>query len=485
MTPGPDLGFGKAAADERVLLRVATAVEVNDLRSAAGEVTVTTRRIRFQPGRATEGQGLAFDDPNEAITGFGISGIRHRLEVRTATRTTRFMGDSIPALYAALQTNAEAAAGVAHADAVDYRIWPAALCRGPVMHPGAVVQTGTRIAFIATGLLDSLVGVQAVTEMPLATITGVALLGRLDHRIEIRTGTARILLACSDAPDHYQDLAGWLATRSPAPVWTGGAPPTGPIQAEIDAVLAPWRNICALPESPTLFTAAVGLSENSPATPGFLLVGSETMVWLPGGVPNPNRPPVSLPLGRERWIWAEATDEVRADRDGPPYRWITKAGKPFRQGLFDQVERIKQRIALAWASSGTGVLADGQNRRDSYRVQVLEQSQPAFTIWTASGGEFRPLACKVVELSLGGCSIRTATRLPDDVLLRVDLAQKGRSSSVRATAAYTRQRLHDQRWMAGLVFVDAPSDFDTLLRQLWMSLQQQQLRRLRGGPDTD
>jgi c-di-GMP-binding flagellar brake protein YcgR len=185
-------------------------------------------------------------------------------------------------------------------------------------------------------------------------------------------------------------------------------------------------------------------------------------------------------LGREHWIWSSDRDEVQVDREGAIFRWVTRSGKPFRHALFERVEQIKRRIALVWASSGTGVLSDGQNRRDSYRVQVSEQAQPAISIWTAADGEFRSLSCKLVELSLGGCSIRTQRQLPSDLLLRVDLTQNGRVYSVRASVAYTRQRVDDQRWMAGLTFVDTPSDFDSVLRQLWMTLQQEQLRRLRG-----
>lgn len=467
-------------ADERVLLRASAMVEVNDLLSANGELTVTDLRIRFQPSLMENlvGLGVAFDDPIADITGFGFTGIRHRLEVRSSSRTTRFIGDVIPGLYGALQCCAEAKAGDVPAEAIQFSVLPASLCRGPVTHPGALVVTATRLAFVATGLLDSLVGVHSLTETPVAAIASIGLVGRVEPRIEITAVGGRMTYTCADANDRYEQLVAWLATRVAGPIWLGTG--TDPVPPEVEKCLAPFRRSQALPVGPHLFTPAVGLSLNSPATPGFLLVGDDTMVWLPGRAPNPATPRVSLQLGRERWVWSSDREEVRVDREGAIFRWLTRAGNPFRVALFEHVERIKQRIALAWASSGTGVMSDGQNRRDSYRVQVSEQTQPAIAIWTAGDGEFRSLSCKLVELSLGGCSIRTQYQLPADLLLRVDLTQNGRVYSVRASVAYSRQRVDDQRWMAGLVFVETPSDFDTVLRQVWMTLQQEQLRRLRG-----
>lgn len=468
-----------------MLLHAAATVEVNELLSAVGEVTVTTHRIRFQPNRMEHlvGLAVAFEDLTAEITGFGISGFRHRLEVRTATRSTRFLGDVVPALYAALQSIAEVATGKVEWAEIDFAVWPASVCRGLVMHPGALVQTATQIAFLASGLLDSLAGVQSLSETPLMAISTVALTGRIDQRIEVAAGGVRTTYACSEAARRYEQLVGWLAMRAPGPVLGVGAPLTEPLRAEIEAVLLPWRAAHPLPD-PQAFTPAVGLSADSPATPGYLLVGLEAAIWLPGRAFDPSRPPVSLPLGRERWIWDEPGADVRAERDGIPYRWVTKAGAPFRAALFDQVERIRKRIALAWASSGTGVIADGQNRRDSYRVQVLDHRQPPISIRVAVDGEFRLLSCRLIELSLGGCSIRTTAQLPADLLTRVDLTEGGRTCSVRASVTYTRQGMHDQRWVAGLVFIDPPSDFDTVLRHVWMTLQQQQLRRLRGDVDT-
>ncbi len=466
--------------DERLLLRATAMVEVNDLLSANGELTVTNLRIRFEPSLMENlvGLAVAFDDPIASITGFGFTGIRHRLEVRTASRTTRFIGEVIPGLYGALQCCAEVKSGDLAADAIKYSVLPASLCRGPVTHPGALVETGTRLAFVAIGLLDSLVGVHSLTETPVAAITSIGLVGRIEPRIEIAAGGGRTTYACGDVHDRYEHLVAWLAARVSGPIWLGAG--ADPVPPEVENCLAPFRRSEALPAGPHLFTPAVGLSLNSPATPGFLLVGDDTMVWLPGRAPSPATPRVSLQLGRERWVWSNERDEVRVDRDGAIFRWLTRSGKPFRLALFERVERISQRIALAWASSGTGVIPDGQNRRDSYRVQVSDQAQPGIAIWTAVDGEFRSLSCKLVEVSLGGCSIRTQHQLPADLLLRVDLTQNGRVFSVRASVAYSRQRVDDQRWMAGLVFVETPSDFDTVLRQFWMTLQQEQLRRLRG-----
>lgn len=476
----------RAAPDpeERVLLRAGAMIEVNDLLAATGELQVTSHRIRFQPNTVEDVVGLAagFDDPVDDITGFEFTGLRHRLEVRSAHRTTRFMGEVLPALYGALRCLADVKSGAVSSGGMEYSVIPASLWRGPVTHPGALVLTPTRLAFVVTGLLDSLAGVQGLSETPVGSITSVSVVGRLEPRIEITAGGARATYACGDVNERYEHILAWIAARGPGPTWPPAGAEDGVPPPEVEALLAPWRRAQALPEV-RVFTPAVGVSPGNPATPGFLVVGEEVMVWLPGPGPGGANARLTLPLGSQHWIWGNAREEIRVERDGTTFRWVTKAGRPFRVALFERVERVKERIALAWASSGTGVVSDGKNRRDSYRVQVSEQAQPAFSIWMAGEGEFRPLSFKLVELSLGGCSVRTQVQLPADLLLRVDLAENGRVHSVRAAVAYTRQRRDDQRWVAGLRFIDPPSDFDTVLRHLWMSLQQQQLRRLRGDPD--
>ena len=457
---------------------------MNDFPSATGDLLITDRRIGFRPvrGGILSGVSIVHELPTSDISGFGINGPRKRLEVRSPALTMRFLGDAVPAVYGALQVLTEVAANPAGPADFTIALAPAALCRGPVTHPGSLVYTPAQLTFVATGFLETFVGAHPLTEIPIGDIRTITLTGKLTPRLEVATATARVVFACSDVSGEYERAVSWLAANLPGPVLANAAEFTPALAAEIDAVLASSRGVGALAETPIMFTPAVGLSANSPATPGWLFIGAESMVWLPGPSASAGaRPPVSLPLGRERWIWNEAKSDISADREGIPYRWVTKLGAPFRAALFEQVERIRKRIALAWASSGTGVVADGQNRRDSYRVQVMEQGQPNISIWLAGESVFRQLNCTLVELSLGGCSIRSANAIGLDVLARVDLAERGRHSSARARVAYTRQGMHDQRWVSGLVFIEPPTDFDTIIRQIWMTQQQQQLQRLRGG----
>lgn len=478
-------GGGAFASDERVLLHTLASVEVNDLLSAVGELTVTTRRIRFQPNRMDRmiWPNLAFEDTVDHIKGFAFTGVRLRLEVEVGARVLRVIGDAVPGLYGAVQGLSEVRAGSVSVEALEVVTTPASLWRGPVAHPGVLVQSGSRLAFVATGLLDSLVGMHALTDVSADSVQVLTLTGIVDQRIDIVAGPVRMVLSCSDIRARYDAMVAWLARHVSGPILMPDAPDRAAVLARVEAAIAPWRDAHSVPDGILQFSPAVGLSEGGPATPGWLLLVDDTLVWLPSRVPEARRVPVSLPLARERWIWGDDSEDIRADRDGRPYRWIVQAGVPFRSALFEQVERIKKKIALAWASSGTGVISDGQNRRDSYRVRVEEDNPAPFTVYSAARGGFVEVECKVVEVSLGGCSVRTTAEIPVGTLLRVDLAEGTKVHTVRATIAHRRHRMHDEGWMAGLVFVEPTSDFEVALRNLWFMLQQQQIRKLRGEDD--
>lgn len=469
--------------DERVLLRATALVEVNDLLSASGELTVTNLRIRFSLGLLENavGLGVAFDDPIANITGFGFTGVRNRLEVHISGRMLRFSGNVVPALYGALQCCAEGKAVDVPGEVLTYNVMPASLCRGPLSHPGALVGTGTRLAFVATGMLDSLVGVPSLTEIPVAAISSIRRVGAKKSRIQITTPDGNTTYASGDVNHDYERLVVWLAARVAGPIWLGAG--ADPVPPEVETCLASFQRSQALPDGLQFFTPAVGLTPNSPATPGFLVVGDDTMVWLPGRAPNPATPRILLRLGCEHWVWSNELDEVQVERRGTIFRWLTRSGEPFRRALFERVERIKQEIALAWSSSGTGVVSVKQNRRNSYRVSVSRQAQPAiWRIMAAADGEFRPLSCDLFNLSLGGCSIRTQHQPPADSELRVDLTQAGRLYTAQVTVVFARQDLKGKDWIAGLVFVQTSHDFDNVWRQCWMTLQQEQIIKLRGEP---
>lgn len=468
-------------ADERVLLHELAEVEVNDLLGAWGEVTVTTHRLRFRP-RPMERvlwPDLAFEETNDRISSFSLTGIRRRLEVCTPARTVRFMGDVLPALYSALKANDEVKEGLVAADALEHEVWPAQLYRGPVSHPGALVLTATGLAFVATGALDSLAGVESLIDTPIARIERVSLRGRLDPRIEVHADDGRAVFACADASGRYDQIVAWLARRSAGPIRVEGAPGSGGTLGEIEeieGVLAPWRARYSLPERPLAFTPAVGLRAASGAT-GWLLLDEESLVWLRGRVPGERARPLWLPLRRHRWLWDDAPPgEVHADVDGELYRWLPTAGAPFRAALAEQIQRLQRSAAHAAGADEPG---EGRNRRDTYRVRLTPGTQPAVKIWVQVDGEFETLDGRLLEFSLGGFSVRTTTRLAPEVVLRVDLPGGGGIQCVQAAFVHERPLLSGEGWITGFAFLHPRPDALMVVRSTWMAFQQEEARRRR------
>lgn len=416
------------APGERVLLHAAATVELSDLLHAVGEVTVTTRRVRFRPNQMDRmlWPRTRFDHDNEQITGFEVAGVRPGVEVRTAVRRTRFVGDVVPALYAALQCNAEVQAGLVPDDAAEPEAWPAMLCRGPVTHPGGLVHSATRLAFVATGLLDSLVGTPSVTEFPLTSITSVSRRGQLDPRIEIRAGDQGMTVSCDDADDCFAQLVTWLVDGAPGPVRLGDGPAANAVEGEIEKILDPWRARFELPAAPRLFTPAVCTTANTAAGPGWLLASGDALTWLPSRAPGTAPAPVTMPFVGARWVWDDDPDEVRVDVDGVPYRWRARSQRTFRLAVFNEVQRARKIRAPAVPGD-----AEAGNRRDSFRAEVLEQGQPPMRLSMAQGA-LEVLDAVIVDVSLGGCAARLASDLDLGSALKVELTDGQTVHSARA-----------------------------------------------------
>ncbi len=477
LTDGGDLTYHPG---ERVLLHASASVEWNDLMSAVGEVTVTTRRIRFRPNRMDRllWPDTAFETDHERVTHFSVGGVRPGLEVRTPTDRRRFIGDVIPALYAALRSNAEVRGGEVHPDCASFAVWPAALCSGPVMHQGALLHTATRLAFVATGLLDSLVGVQGVTEFPVGTITALALRGQFDHRLVVSSHSGQMTIAGEQLKDRYADLLPWLAAGGAGPVWVGDGPPPEDVAAEIEAVLGPWRAFHRLSERVRLFTPGVAVVGNV-ATTGWLLVTTGSVVWLPGLL-TPDTAPVLIPLTAGPWRWDDDPDELRAEVGKTSHRWLTKARRAFRVALFQDLARTTGR-----AAHDQGAAAELGNRRDSFRVEVPDDWQSAITVWGTRDGKLHSLDCRIVDLSLGGIGIALGDQLPAGASLRVDLVDGRRTLSVDAKVTNSWAGPHGVGWRSGITFASPQANFEDALRTLWMELQRLELKRLSGGRDVD
>ena len=463
---------GRFAPDERVLLHAAATVEINPLLHAIGEVTVTTHRVRFRANRVDRlvWPDVEFEHPSSEITGIDVCGIRPGIEVRTATRQTRFVGDVLPAMYAALRRNVEMAAGTAGGAGLDLKVWPGVLHRGPLYHAGALVHTAERLAFVATGLFDSLAGTPTVTEIALADITGMARRGRFEHRIEVDTATERMTVGTKDVDGSFNQLVAWLARGAPGPVRLSSEPPTASI-AEVNELLVPWRPRVTLPDHPKRFMPAVCLTGSIVATVGWIVVSDDAMIWLPGRTPEEGAQPLTLPLARAKFVWTPNSDEVRVDVAGEPYRWVTARQREFKAMMFADVERAREIADRANAG----------NRRRSFRVDLFDPSSSPITVQIQCSGSEEPLDCRIANISAGGCSLRLVRPVDPATRLRVGLSESPRIPQVGGKLANYRDAGGGSGWVGGIAFDGTSPQFDTAIWEVCMKLQRDQLRRLSGN----
>ncbi len=329
-----------------------------------------------------------------------------------------------------------------------------------------------RLAFVATGVLDALVGVPTVTEVSADAVTGVSLVGVFGGRIQIQSSNTRLTIACDSAADRFGSLLIWLATSAPGPVWLAGTP-SECAREELFGALGAWASVPGIPREPELATPAVGVSASNEATNGWLLVTTRALIWLPSRSPAPGAHPVVLPIDTQAWVWDDDPDEVRVDLDASPYRWVTKGRRAFRAAFLRHAQQAKTRPEAV--DDGLG------NRRDSYRVEVLEQAQPPILARLLIDGKLQPLDCAITDLSLGGCGLRLHTELPAGTTLYIDVTESGRVRSANGRVINCRRLPLGNGELAGVVFENGAPGFDTAVRAIWMELQREQLCRLRGA----
>jgi hypothetical protein len=325
--------------------------------------------------------------------------------------------------------------------------------------------------------LDSLVGTQCLTEVSLPAITSLVLRGQFDRSLDINAAGGGMTVACDNLDACFDRLVAWLVKGAPGPVWLGDGAPTA-IPDEVDDVLGPWRSQVGLPAMPRRFTPAVCLTGSLVATPGWLVVTDDDLIWLPGRTPEAGASPLSLPLARARFVWDDDPDEVRVDVEGTPHRWVTRTQRQFRLALFTDVQRARGGTVVPGSED-----AEAGNRRDSFRVEVLEQRQPPISILFGSEGAPRRLDCRISDLSLGGCCLRLALPMEVGSALRVELAEGSHVHRAGGRLVNLRPDPLGAGWAGGVVFEGASPGFDAAIRKVWMALQREQLRRLSGHRD--
>ena len=284
---------------EQVLIQGAAAIYPNGLIATRGEVTLTDRRIRFEPGRGLETLIWKFqpvDEPLGWIQGIRLSQVQRMLKIVGESRNLHLGGKLVPAIYSRLK-----ALGIAEEDETSIRAigtrrslesWSASHIRGLLQHPGTLAAGPRNLNFTPKSRLDAVVGARAVT-IPLASVTQMEVLGWADKKLIILAGEDRHVFTMEEPEKRVHELAPMLAEALEVALSDGEEDALG-----FDALLELWKGQVDLaPDEPLMLTGPVFFWEREHAgIRGAIGITTHNVVFLPSSGPGAERMPFQFSL---------------------------------------------------------------------------------------------------------------------------------------------------------------------------------------------
>lgn len=478
----------------RVLLFATAEIEANDVLSASGDLTVTTDLLEFRLHKVDRLLWPALDlrVPLHRITGFSVTGIRRRLQVRWEGGSATFLGAVVPSLWGALRAAGDSTAADGKLARVrqPHEVWDASLYRGAIAHPGALVRTATQLAFLPTGAMDAIVGVENVIEMPLSAILGLTVTGRLDPRLEVTTPAGEFSFACTGAKKRYHALVRWLADELEGPLWLEGEPPYR-LRALVSRALGERADNAELSAAFRIVSPAVRIGAQ--AIPGLLIMDDRRLTWLPADPAAKQGGSMAIDDGRTHLSAAPEHQLRMESASGRTYRWRFPSRNttgPNEAALEGSVRGLSvaaafyAEIAEAMGRTlpATGVASTkqptGADRRRAFRVRIDARSAPPVSFSTVVDGVAHPFKCELRDLSPTGFRLLSMERLPKGERVYVDLLSSDAPERLEALVVHEQALANGKGWQTGLSFCSDRAEH--VVRVLWMTQQRVMLTRMLG-----
>ena len=276
--------FEVFARDEPIVICGDISVYLFGFLATRGEVILTDRRIRI---RTTGGIESWFSGQRQLDCKFTEvrrverRGVRKALSIEKDQTQIAIGGGVSPQVAAALGAvliDAEVPGRWEQHVGLE-SVFEAQLKQGPRYIPGTLAVSTRALQFTPTGRIDSAAGAQDIT-LDLEEIYQLALIGRGDPALDVRTESGRMTLLMDESRERFDDLIGTLQTMPHEPPL--GARPVEYISSvEVDCFLSGWSEQLESGEEVRSLEWVVQWPGDSMVRIGWMLVTESRVLFLP------------------------------------------------------------------------------------------------------------------------------------------------------------------------------------------------------------
>jgi len=510
LKPRPVAGTESGSPDgdyEEILLKGGINLFVNKVISTRGELILTDTELSFTQSGGLEASLWKNIDKNirvSDISDISVVGIRRQLIITTREEKLSFGGSLAPRLYGVLLALRGDTVTMSRNQVLF--TWSVSLNRGPMAVTGELIGSSRRIRFVPSGRIDALFGLDEKIELKLYEITRVEVRGLVDKRLVITGASQELSFQVDDPAERFEELKDFLVEidHESEPTIPGVGATTRNV--DIDDLVEQWQDQLRFLDSPTLALLGVALDLSRPdrARRGWLGIFARKVVFLPvGGSTGGEAPLVVSADDISRAAQGTAPPEhLHLGVGGTTLRFLPRGGDEFAarfwslwQPLIESMTPAVREQVARDRSAGFGD-AGTFNRRDSYRASLPRHVQ--VNARCKEQGPSKVLEATFIDLGPEGCSLLLQEEVPTETMLEVQLPEwlldegdpettAGVSTSgtftvpcgpVPARVVYSKA-IRGSRFRHGLCFHDLNHQQDLAVRELYMTLQREEVSRER------
>ncbi len=509
LKPGPAKGSGGEAlhgGDNEALLEGGINLFVNKMISTRGELVLTDSELTFTQSGGLEASLWKDIDKTirvSEILDSSVVGIRRQLVITTKEEKLVFGGSLAPRLYGVLLA--------LRGDTVTMSpnqvlfTWSVSLNKGPMAVTGELIGSSRRLRFVPSGRINALFGLDKKIELKLYEITRVEVRGLVDKRLIISGAGEELSFQVDDPTQRFEELKDFLVEidHESEPTISGGGATTRNV--DIDDLVEQWQGPLRFLDSPTLSLLGVALDLSRPdrARRGWLGIFARKVIFLPvGGSAGGEAPLVVSADDISRAAQGTAPPEhLHLGVGGTTLRFLPRGGDEFAARFWSLWQPLIESAPPARSpverdrSTGFGDAATF-NRRDAYRASLPRHVQ--VNARTKEQGPSKLLEATLIDLGPEGCSLLLNKAVPAETMVEVQLPDWLLSEEDPETTANTSasgtfavpcgpaparvvysNALRGSRFRHGLCFHNLSHQQDLAVRELYMSLQREEVSRER------
>jgi hypothetical protein len=510
LRPRPAAGSADEALRDdynEVLLEGGINLFVNKVISTRGDLILTDTELNFTSSGGLEASLWKDIDKSvrvNDILDISVVGIRRQLVITTREEKLVFGGALAPRLYGVLLATRGDTVTMSPNQVLF--TWSVSLNRGPMAVTGELIGSSRRLRFVPSGRINALFGLDEKIELKLYEITRVEVRGLVDKRLVITGAGQELSFQVDDPTERFEELKDFLVEidHESEPMISGGGATSRNV--DIDDLVEQWQDRLRFLDSPTLSLLGVALDLSRPdrARRGWLGIFARKVIFLPvGGSTGGEAPLVVSADDISRAAQGTAPpDHLHLGVGGTILRFLPRGGDEFAarfwslwQPLIESIPPTNREPVARERSTGFGD-AGTFNRRDAYRASLPRHVQ--VNARSKEQGPSKLLEATLIDLGPEGCSLLLNEKIPAETMIEVQLPdwliseedpEITASTSTSGTFAVPcgpvpgrivySKALRGSRFRHGLCFHNLSHQQDLTVRELYMSLQREEVSRER------